>query len=83
MLQPKKLVTILRALLQGACTELVEKFLEDTVGVARATIAEANKFPALSRHVHEAGRDRLQLRFLMSGEVNDCLQASAQSKGAF
>jgi AcrR family transcriptional regulator len=39
-------------------TELVEKFLEDTVGVTRATIAEANRFPALSRHVHEAGRDR-------------------------
>ena len=39
-------------------TELVERFLEDTVGVTRATIAEADKFPALSRHVHEAGRDR-------------------------
>jgi AcrR family transcriptional regulator len=39
-------------------TELVEKFLDDTVGVTRATIAEANRFPALSRHVHESGRDR-------------------------
>ncbi len=39
-------------------TELVERFLEDTVGVTRATIAEADKFPALSRNVHEAGRDR-------------------------
>jgi AcrR family transcriptional regulator len=39
-------------------TELVEKFLEDTVDVTRATIAEANRFPGLSRHVHEAGRDR-------------------------
>jgi len=39
-------------------TELVEKFLEDTVAVARATIAQANRFPALSRHVHQAGRDR-------------------------
>lgn len=39
-------------------TELVERFLEDTVGVTRATIAEADRFPALSRHVHEAGRDR-------------------------
>ena len=38
--------------------ELVERFLEDTVGVTRATIAEADRFPALSRHVHEAGRDR-------------------------
>jgi AcrR family transcriptional regulator len=39
-------------------TELVGRFLEDTVGVTRATIAEADRFPALSRHVHEAGRDR-------------------------
>jgi AcrR family transcriptional regulator len=39
-------------------TELVEKFLDDTVDVTRATIAEANRFPELSRHVHEAGRDR-------------------------
>src|SRR5271166_561184 len=39
-------------------TELVERFLEDTVGVTRATIAEADRFPALSRHVHEASRDR-------------------------
>jgi hypothetical protein len=39
-------------------TELVERFLEDTLGVTRAMIAEADRFPALSRHVHEAGRDR-------------------------
>ena len=39
-------------------TELVEKFLEDAVGVTRVTIAEADRFPALSRRVHEAGRDR-------------------------
>ena len=39
-------------------TALVERFLEDTVGVTRATIAEADRFPALSRHVHQAGRDR-------------------------
>jgi len=44
--------------LTSAGTELVERFLEDTVGVTRATIAEADRFPALSRHVHEAGRDR-------------------------
>src|SRR6202166_4771938 len=39
-------------------TEVVERFPEDTVGVALATIAEANRFPELSRHVHEADRDR-------------------------
>ena len=44
--------------LTSVATELVERFLEDTVGVTRATIAEADRFPALSRHVHEAGRDR-------------------------
>jgi hypothetical protein len=38
--------------------EVVERFIEDTIGVTRATIAEAERFPALSRHVHEAGRDR-------------------------
>jgi AcrR family transcriptional regulator len=38
--------------------EVVERFVEETIGVARATIAEADRFPALSRHVHEAGRDR-------------------------
>ena len=35
-------------------TEIVERFIEDTIGVTRVTIAEADKFPALSRHVHEA-----------------------------
>jgi AcrR family transcriptional regulator len=39
-------------------TELVERILEDTVGVTRTTIAEADRFPALSRHVYDAGRDR-------------------------
>ncbi len=38
--------------------EVVEQFIEETIGVTRATIAEADRFPALSRHVHEAGRDR-------------------------
>lgn len=38
--------------------EVVERFIEETIGVTRATIAEADRFPALSRHVHEAGRDR-------------------------
>ena len=39
-------------------TELVERFIKDTVGVTRVTIAEADRFPALSRHVHETARDR-------------------------
>jgi AcrR family transcriptional regulator len=39
-------------------TVVVERFLDDTIGITRATIAEADRFPALSRHVHEHGRDR-------------------------
>jgi AcrR family transcriptional regulator len=39
-------------------TELVERFIKDTVGVTRVTIAEADRFPALSRHVHATARDR-------------------------
>src|ERR1700747_1524478 len=39
-------------------SEGLEHFLEEMVGIPRATIAEAERFPALSRHVHEAGRDQ-------------------------
>ena len=39
-------------------TEIVERFIEDTIGVTRAIIAEADRFPELSRHLHEASRDR-------------------------
>jgi AcrR family transcriptional regulator len=39
-------------------TEIVERFIDETIGITRATIAEADRFPALSRHVHEHGRDR-------------------------
>ena len=39
-------------------TEIVERFIEETVEVARATIAEADRFPELSRNVHEAARER-------------------------
>jgi AcrR family transcriptional regulator len=39
-------------------TEVVERFLDETIGVTRVTIAEADRFPTLSRHVHEHGRDR-------------------------
>ena len=39
-------------------TAIVERAIEDTVGIARATIAEAPRFPELSRNVHEAARSR-------------------------
>ncbi len=39
-------------------TAIVERFIEDTVGITRATIAEAQRLPELSRNVHDAARDR-------------------------
>jgi AcrR family transcriptional regulator len=39
-------------------TAIVENFIEESVGVVRATIAEAQRFPELSRNVHEAARER-------------------------
>jgi AcrR family transcriptional regulator len=36
--------------------EMVEKTIAESVGVFRATIAEAQRFPDLSRRVHEAAR---------------------------
>ena len=39
-------------------TAIVERAIEDTVGVTRATIAEAPRFPELSRNVHDAARNQ-------------------------
>jgi AcrR family transcriptional regulator len=39
-------------------TAIVERFIEDTIGITRATIAEAQRFPELSRNVHDAARNR-------------------------
>src|SRR6202051_3901020 len=39
-------------------TAVVERFIEDTVGITRATIAEAQRLPELSRNVHDTARDR-------------------------
>lgn len=62
--------------------EVVERFIEDTIGVTRATIAEAERFPALSRQVHEAGRDRAAAA--VSHVLNDATQpVSRSSKGPF
>ena len=44
--------------LAGLGIEIVEQFIDETIGITRATIAEADRFPALSRQVHEHGRDR-------------------------
>ena len=62
--------------------EVVDRFIEDTIGVTRATIAEAERFPALSRHVHEAGRDRAAAA--VSHVLNDATHpVSRGSKGPF
>jgi AcrR family transcriptional regulator len=68
--------------LKSLGTEVVERFIEETVGITRATIAEADRFPALSRHVHEAGRDRAATA--VSNVLNDATNTlSRGSKGPF
>ena len=63
-------------------TEVVERFIEETIGITRATIAEADRFPALSRHVHEAGRDRAAAA--VSHVLNDATHTlSRGAKGPF
>src|SRR6476659_617149 len=62
--------------------EVVERFIEETLGITRATIAEADRFPAWSRHVHEAGRD--QAAAAVSHVLNDATHTlSRDSKGPF
>jgi AcrR family transcriptional regulator len=62
--------------------EVVERFVEETIGVTRATIAEADRFPALSRHVHEHGRDRAAAA--VSHVLSDATHTlSRGSKGPF
>jgi AcrR family transcriptional regulator len=62
--------------------EVVERFIDETVGITRVTIAEADRFPALSRHVHEAGRDRAAAA--VSHVLNDATHTLARgSKGPF
>jgi AcrR family transcriptional regulator len=62
--------------------EVVQRFLDETIGVTRVTIAEADRFPALSRHVHEHGRDRAAAA--VSHVLNDATHAlSRGSKGPF
>jgi AcrR family transcriptional regulator len=39
-------------------TEILERFIDETVDVARVTIAESGRFPELSCHVHDAAHDR-------------------------
>jgi len=52
--------------------EIVERFIADTLDLTRATIAEAQRFPELSRNVHDAARDRA------AGAVSQLLNEAAQ-----
>jgi AcrR family transcriptional regulator len=62
--------------------EVVERFVDETIGITRATIAEAERFPALSRQVHESGRDRAAAA--VSHVLNDATHTlSRGAKGPF
>ena len=63
-------------------TEIVERLIEETVGITRVAIAEAERFPALSRHVEEHGRNRTV--GAVSHVLNDAThRLSRGSKGPF
>src|SRR4051812_10477949 len=68
--------------LAGLGIQGVERFIDETIGITRATIAEAERFPALSRQVHEHGRDRAAAA--VSQVLNDATHAlSRGAKGPF
>lgn len=72
----------LREKLTNLGIEIVERFIADTLDLTRATIAEARRFPTLSRNVHDAARDRA------AGAVSQLLTEVTQrgappSKGPF
>jgi AcrR family transcriptional regulator len=60
-------------------TEVVERFIDETIGITRATIAEADRFPKLSRQVHEHGRDRAAAA--VSHVLNDATPTLSRTKG--
>jgi AcrR family transcriptional regulator len=63
-------------------TAIVEQVVEESLGMVRATIAEAQRFPELSRNVHDAARDRSVSA--VSQLLNDATQKLARSpKGPF
>jgi AcrR family transcriptional regulator len=63
-------------------TAIVEKVIEESLGMVRATIAEAQRFPELSRTVHDAARDRSLTA--VSQLLNEATQKLARTpKGPF
>ena len=61
--------------------EVVQRFIDETIGITRATIAEADRFPALSRQVHEHGRDRAAAA--VSHVLNDATHTLSRGQGTF
>ena len=63
-------------------TAIVERLIEESLGMVRATIAEAQRFPELSRNVHDAARERSVSA--VSQLLNEATQRLARSpKGPF
>jgi len=63
-------------------TAIVERVMTESLGMVRATIAEAQRFPELSRNVHDAARDRSLSA--VSELLNGATQKLARSpKGPF
>jgi AcrR family transcriptional regulator len=63
-------------------TTIAERAIKDSVALMRATIAEAQRFPALSRDVHEATRNRAA--DAVSQLLKDAIHTPARSaKGPF
>ncbi|CCE08407.1 Transcriptional regulatory protein [Bradyrhizobium sp. STM 3843] len=56
-------------------TEIVERFFADTVDLIRAMIAEAQRFPGLSRDLHDAAQRRVA--GVVSEFLGDATQATA------
>lgn len=62
-------------------TAIVERAIEETVGVARATIAEAPRFPELSRNIHEAARSGAAST--VSRLLEEAIQLARAPRGQF
>jgi AcrR family transcriptional regulator len=62
-------------------TAIVERALQDSIGITRAAIAEAPTFPDLSRHVHESSRDRIAEA--VSRVLSEATHLSRNLKGPF
>jgi AcrR family transcriptional regulator len=62
-------------------TQIVDRAIDDLIGVARAAIAEAPRFPDLSRRLHAAARDRAA--GAVAQLLGDATHLSRGTKGPF